>query len=61
MLLVSIGLQAQDINKFLKKNKNRAIRKTEMRVNRQNNSRIFLQNGIDIWKCREYYYVNQIK
>lgn len=40
-MLISFGLQAQDLDRFLQKNKNRAIRKTEMRVNRN------IDKGVD--------------
>ena len=34
-MLMSCGLQAQNLDRFVEKNKNRAVRKTEMCVNRK--------------------------
>lgn len=41
LMLMSCGLQAQNLDRFADKNKNRAIRKTEMRVNRK------IDKGVD--------------
>ena len=35
ILLTTFGLQAQSLDRFVQKNKNRAIRKTEMHVDRK--------------------------